>query len=105
MKVGDQVAVEYGHTWNSEIKYELRTVTKVTNTQIVLDDGHRFYKGSYKRWGAPVGITSRIVQITSEIASEVARGHGIEFLRQMDWDLLHNDKLLEIITIINKELK
>lgn len=104
LKIGDQVVVASKPIWSNNARYELHTVKRFTPTTVVLDNEQVYYKGSYRRLGAPVGTEYKIVPITSDIGLQIAKKNGISFLNQMDWDLLSSEKILEIIKIINKEL-
>lgn len=57
LEVGDQVAMGWREQWQREASYASHpyTIAKITKTQIVLDDGSRWYRADGHRLGSKSG--------------------------------------------------
>ncbi|UNW45398.1 hypothetical protein [Geobacillus phage TP-84] len=67
LQPGNEVAVGFRIRYGRDVRYEIRTVTRVTNRQIILDDGAiRFNRGTGKQWGGYAWIEPVTEKILSQ---------------------------------------
>lgn len=91
LKVGDEIAV-----W--QYRYpEIRTIERLTPTQLVLDGGTlKFNRTTGNRVSSDKWISLTIGPVTDDVKETVDRAKAIRQLRSIDWSLLPTPLLLQM---------
>ena len=100
LKPGDKVAIE---TINGG--YVLRKVSRLTKTQIVLDNSQKFYISSGLSVGGSFYHKTSIIPITAEMKETVERSTLIYRIKKSDIRALKTSALIEILSIIDNETR
>ena len=100
LKPGDKVAIE---TINGG--YVLRKVSRLTKTQIVLDNSQKFYISSGLIVGGSHYRSTRIIPVTAEIKEKAERSALIYRIKKSDIRSLKTSALIEILSIIESEMR
>jgi hypothetical protein len=103
LKVGDEVAVDYGRLKTS---YIIGKVTKITPTRrfsvsgrnCTFDSGGR-EMGSISAWNS----REMMQPVTNEIRDRIARFEAARVIKVFDWDTLTTQQLLDVLKIIKPD--
>ena len=100
LKPGDKVAIE-----TITGGYVLRKVSRLTKTQIVLDNCQKFYISSGIIVGGYFYHKTSIVPITAEMKESLEKYRLIKIIKKYDLSLLNTSSLMEILSIMRNEAR
>lgn len=100
LKPGDEVAIE-----TITGGYVLRKVSRLTKTQIVLDNSQKFYISSGQLVGGSHYRSTSIIPVTAEIKETIERSTLIYRIKKSDIGALKTSALIEILSIIDNETR
>jgi len=100
LKPGDEVAIE-----TITGGYVLRKVSRLTKTQIVLDNCQKFYISSGIIVGGYFYHKTSIVPITAEMKESLEKYRLIKIIKKYDLSLLNTSSLMEILSIMRNEAR
>ena len=100
LKPGDEVAIE-----TITGGYVLRKVSRLTKTQIVLDNCQKFYISSGLLVGGSPYRRTSIIPVTAEIKEKAERSALIYRIKKSDIRSLKTSALIEILSIIESEMR
>ena len=100
LKPGDEVAIE-----TITGGYVLRTVARLTKTQIVLDNSQKFYISSGLIVGGSHYRSTRIIPVTAEIKEIMERSTLIYNIRKSHLYDISTESLRKILSIIESEMR
>ena len=100
LKPGDMVAIE-----TITGSYVLRKVSRLTKTQIVLDNCQKFYISSGLLVGGSFYYKTSIVPITAEMKESLEKYRLIKIIKKYDLSLLNTSSLMEILFIMRNDTR
>jgi len=100
LKTGDDVAIE-----TITGGYVLRKVSRLTKTQIVLDNSQKFYISSGLIVGGSFYHKTSIIPITAEMKESLEKYRLIKIIKKYDLSLLNTSSLMEILSIMRNEAR
>ena len=100
LKPGDKVAIE-----TITGGYVLRKVSRLTKTQIVLDNLQKFYISSGQLVGGSYYRSTSIIPVTAEMKEKVERSALIYRIKKSDIRALKTSALIEILSIIESRTR
>ena len=100
LKPGDEVAIE-----TITGGYVLRKVSRLTKTQIVLDNSQKFYISSGLLVGGSFYYKTSIVPITAEMKESLEKYRLIKIIKKYDLSLLNTSSLMEILFIMRNDTR
>ena len=100
LKTGDDVAIE-----TITGGYVLREVARLTKTQIVLDNLHKFYISSGQLVGGSHYRSTSIIPVTAEIKETIERSTLIYGIRKSHLYDISTESLRQILSIIESETR
>lgn len=100
LKPGDDVAIE-----TITGGYVLRKVSRLTKTQIVIDNSHKFYISSGTLVGGSFYHKTSIIPVTAEIKETLEKYRLIKIIKKYDLSLLNTSSLMEILFIMRNETR
>jgi len=100
LKTGDDVAIE-----TITGGYVLRKVSRLTKTQIVLDNSQKFYISSGLLVEGSFYHKTSIVPITAEMKESLEKYRLIKIIKKYDLSLLNTSSLMEILSIMRNEAR
>ena len=100
LKPGDEVAIE-----TITGGYVLRKVSRLTKTQIVLDNLQKFYISSGQLVGGSHYRSTSIIPVTAEIKETIERSTLIYGIRKSHLYDISTESLRQILSIIESETR
>ena len=100
LKPGDEVAIE-----TITCGYIARKIDRLTKTQIVLDNGMKFYISNGMIVGGYAFSRTSIMPVTAEIKEKAERSTLIYRIKKSDIGALKTSALIEILSIIDNETR
>ena len=100
LKPGDKFAIE-----TITGSYVLRTVARLTKTQIVLDNSQKFYMSSGLSVGGSFYHKTSIIPITAEMKETIERSTLIYKIRKSHLYDISIESLRKILSIIESETR
>ncbi len=100
LKPGDEVAIE-----TITGGYVLRKVSRLTKTQIVLDNSQKFYISSGLLVEGSFYHKTSIIPVTAEIKESLEKYRLIKIIKKYDLSLLNTSSLMEILSIMRNEAR
>jgi len=100
LKTGDDVAIE-----TITGGYVLRKVSRLTKTQIVLDNSQKFYISSGQLVGGSHYRSTSIIPVTAEIRETIERSILIYNIKKSHLYYISTESLRQILYIIDSETR
>jgi len=85
--------------------YVLRKVSRLTKTQIVLDNSQKFYISSGLLVEGSFYHKTSIIPVTAEIKESLEKYRLIKIIKKYDLSLLNTSSLMEILSIMRNEAR